>query len=354
MPIPKPNKGESHDAFMGRCMANPTMNTEYPKQDQRYAVCQSSWDKKKKEKSMPNQDLIVKGTQRKLLSDIQFASDSALDAKRQIRVIAASGKADRVGDIVKIDGIETQNYMKNPVILWAHDHYALPVGKAVEVSNDKGKLSMTIQFATAEEYAFADTVYKLVKGGYLNGVSIGARVKSAEWLKDDEGNIIGRKFTSLELLELSVVPIPADSKALVTAVKSGNLTETEFEECITKTLEAPLDLPNENPVEVEREASAEVSAEEEALMKEQIAALEKRIADLETLIKGQSEASLEAKKSLDAVQTLFGNVIGQMTLKQKPDVASLTQGLPESPASDIMKKAFAMLEGMQGKLNASR
>lgn len=303
---------------------------------------------------MKDKDLIVKGTQRKLLSDIQFASDASLAEKRQIRVVAASGKADRVGDVVKIDGIDYTNYMKNPVILWAHDHYALPVGKAVDVTSTSGKLTMTIQFATAEEYAFADTVYKLVKGGYLNGVSIGARVKAAEWLKDDEGNIVGRKFTSLELLELSVVPIPADSKALVTAVKSGSLTESEFEECITKTLEAPLDLPSENPVQVEREASAEVSAEEEVLMKEQIAALEKRIADLETLIKSQTDATHDAKKSLDAVQTLFGNVLNQMGTRKTPDIAALTQGLPESPASDIMKKAFAMLEGMQGKLNASR
>lgn len=303
---------------------------------------------------MKDKDLVIKGTQRKLLSDIQFASDASLAEKRQIRVVAASGKADRVGDVVKIDGIDYTNYMKNPVILWAHDHYALPVGKAVDVTSTSGKLTMTIQFATAEEYAFADTVYKLVKGGYLNGVSIGARVKAAEWLKDDEGNIVGRKFTSLELLELSVVPIPADSKALVTAVKSGSLTELEFEECITKTLEAPLDLPSENPVQVEREASAEVSAEEEALMKEQIAALEKRIADLETLIKSQTDATHDAKKSLDAVQTLFGNVLNQMGTRKTPDIAALTQGLPESPASDIMKKAFAMLEGMQGKLNASR
>ncbi len=301
---------------------------------------------------MKTTDLVIKGTQRKLLSDIQFASDASLAEKRQIRVIAASGKADRVGDIVKIDGIEYQNYMKNPVILWAHDHYALPVGKAVDVTNAGGKLTMTIQFATAEEYAFADTVYKLVKGGYLNGVSIGARVKAAEWIKDDEGNIVGRKFTSLELLELSVVPIPADSKALVTAVKSGSLSETEFEECITKTLEAPLDLPSENPVQVK--SDDEVSPEEEALMKEQIAALEKRIADLETLIKTQSEQAGEAKKSLDAVQTLFGNVLTQMGSRKTPDVAALTQGIPDSPAGDIMKKAFAMLEGMQGKLNASR
>jgi len=303
---------------------------------------------------MAKQDLVIKGIQRKILTDITFASDDDLKAKRQIRVIAASGRADRVGDIVKIDGIEYENYMKNPVILWAHDHYALPVGKAVGVENNKGKLVMTIQFATAEEYAFADTVYRMVLGGYLNGVSIGARVKEAEYIKDEDGHIVGRKFTSLELLELSVVPIPADSKALVTAVKSGSVSSEEFEECFTKTLEAPLDLPNENAVQIKTDDGESLSAEEEALMKEQIAQLEKRIAELEVLVKSASDQGAEAKKTMDAVQTLFGNLASQMTTKKVPDVSALTQGLPDGKGSDIIKQAFSMLEAMQGKLNASR
>ena len=44
MPIPKPIDGESHDEFMSRCMSHGTMGDEYPDEDQRYAVCQSSWD----------------------------------------------------------------------------------------------------------------------------------------------------------------------------------------------------------------------------------------------------------------------------------------------------------------------
>ena len=43
MPIPKPNSGESEDAFMGRCMDSDTMQAEYPESDQRVAVCLSSF-----------------------------------------------------------------------------------------------------------------------------------------------------------------------------------------------------------------------------------------------------------------------------------------------------------------------
>lgn len=49
MPLPTPNKGESKDDFMDRCMGNDTMVEEYPEEDQRYAVCESQWGKKSKE-----------------------------------------------------------------------------------------------------------------------------------------------------------------------------------------------------------------------------------------------------------------------------------------------------------------
>lgn len=37
--LPTPDVGETHDAFMARCMANPTAVSEFPDEQQRYAVC---------------------------------------------------------------------------------------------------------------------------------------------------------------------------------------------------------------------------------------------------------------------------------------------------------------------------
>lgn len=39
MPLPEPNKNESKKDFISRCMGNPTMNKEYPDNNQRYAIC---------------------------------------------------------------------------------------------------------------------------------------------------------------------------------------------------------------------------------------------------------------------------------------------------------------------------
>lgn len=47
MPLPKPNEGEKHGDWIDRCMANPTMNEEYPEEAQRRAICESLWKRGK-------------------------------------------------------------------------------------------------------------------------------------------------------------------------------------------------------------------------------------------------------------------------------------------------------------------
>lgn len=51
MPIPKPNKGESKDDFIDRCMSDDKMVDEY-KRDQRYAICMSKWEDKNEDNSL--------------------------------------------------------------------------------------------------------------------------------------------------------------------------------------------------------------------------------------------------------------------------------------------------------------
>lgn len=43
MPIPKPTAGQSKDAFLAACMADPVMTADYPETPQRYAVCNAAW-----------------------------------------------------------------------------------------------------------------------------------------------------------------------------------------------------------------------------------------------------------------------------------------------------------------------
>jgi len=47
MPLPQPRSGETDSEFMNRCMGDPTMVNEYPRQDQRAAVCSAQLGKQK-------------------------------------------------------------------------------------------------------------------------------------------------------------------------------------------------------------------------------------------------------------------------------------------------------------------
>ncbi|MHA1302197.1 MAG: hypothetical protein ACTSPI_00655 [Candidatus Heimdallarchaeaceae archaeon] len=49
MPLPRPRSDENHDEFIGRCMSDEVMKREFSDTDQRYAVCESLWDRLGKE-----------------------------------------------------------------------------------------------------------------------------------------------------------------------------------------------------------------------------------------------------------------------------------------------------------------
>lgn len=113
---------------------------------------------------------------------------------------------DRAGDIVRIDGLRTENYMKNPVVLFNHSKENLPVGKAIKISKYKDSLLVDIVFAKTE---MGMTIKQLVMDGILNAVSIGFLPITVKPLEK------GLEILEAELLEVSIVNIPANPMALL-------------------------------------------------------------------------------------------------------------------------------------------
>ena len=116
---------------------------------------------------------------------------------------------DRAGDVIRAEGWELDNYRLNPVILWAHRHDLLPVGKSVDVWVENGALMATVEFAPTE---FAQQVRRMFEEGFLRGVSVGFRA-----LKTSPRSGNGRRgtvFERQELLEISAAPVPMHPFAL--------------------------------------------------------------------------------------------------------------------------------------------
>jgi HK97 family phage prohead protease len=139
---------------------------------------------------------------------------------------------DRYGDEILVEAWDTKHYMSNPVFLWAHDYSALPLGRAVAIERTDKALMIDVRFAEADANPLAEQVLKLYDGGFMRAVSVGFRSKASEWIDptaEDEAKRLkkepdlrpGKRFTKVELLELSAVPVPANPQALMQARKKG-------------------------------------------------------------------------------------------------------------------------------------
>jgi HK97 family phage prohead protease len=162
---------------------------------------------------------------------------------RTLEFIGSTADVDRYGDIIDVAGWDVKNYLKNPVFLWAHDYSQPPVGKAIKVEKSDDGLTFRIQFASPEEYGFADTIYKLYLGGYLKATSVGFQGLEREPImgkKDEQGyqEQTGFRYLKAELYELSAVPVPANPSAVMMAVQKGIISEKEAEPFLAKVAPA--------------------------------------------------------------------------------------------------------------------
>jgi HK97 family phage prohead protease len=130
---------------------------------------------------------------------------------------ASTASIDRMGDTLAVKGWDLKSFRANPVVLFAHDSGSLPVGKALAVSITDKALVTSIKFA---QTGMGKAVAALLSGGFLNAVSVGFRPTEFNFSKDPSRKG-GIDFTKQELLEISVVPIPANSEALLTGISDG-------------------------------------------------------------------------------------------------------------------------------------
>jgi len=155
--------------------------------------------------------------------------DSTDDPTRFTATITTNA-IDRDGEVVIPAGMNSKEYERNPVLLYAHDA-SKPIGKMLGMRrNDDGieaDFALAPRPETHEGVWLPDTVAALMRFGALRGVSIGfapqpggMRVASKA---DTEryGTGVKRVFSKWTLFEVSVVSIPANQEALISAVEKG-------------------------------------------------------------------------------------------------------------------------------------
>lgn len=149
--------------------------------------------------------------------ELQKATDGMTDGEVAFPFVLSTAAVDRHGDSIKQAGWGLANYRKNPVVLWAHDQGALPVARASACYVAGDKLKAVDRFS--DDHEMARTVAALLAKGFLNAVSVGFR--PIKWSWNEERGSFAVDFDEVELLEHSVVPVPAHPDALIEARSAG-------------------------------------------------------------------------------------------------------------------------------------
>lgn len=155
---------------------------------------------------------------------IQRAATIEKDASapRRIRFVASDETVDRYGDIIRANGWQLDNFRKNPVLLFAHQSRNPPIGRVDPIAVEATRLIAHAEFMPEGMSDFADSIWQMVDKGFLNAVSVGfLPLAPPTPIYDADKHLTGFEFISQELLELSVVPVPANPEALQLAKSLG-------------------------------------------------------------------------------------------------------------------------------------
>jgi HK97 family phage prohead protease len=148
--------------------------------------------------------------------------DVGSKTERTITFVFSDDSVDRYGDTIDARGWLLDNFKANPVALFGHDASCVEnvIGRASNVRIEGNRLVGEIEFMEASVNPNAECAYQMVKGGFLHAVSVG--FQPLDWaLTKDKGRPGGIDFKRQELLEISLVPIPANANALVLARAAG-------------------------------------------------------------------------------------------------------------------------------------
>lgn len=150
------------------------------------------------------------------------APGAAAAESRTVSFVFSDDSVDRYGDTIDQRGWVLDAFRANPMVLFGHNDKSAAnvVGRVLNLRVEGNRLIGDVEFASADVNPEADVVFRLVKGGFLNCVSVG--FQPIEWsLSKDKGRPGGVDFKKQELLELSIVPVPANANALIQARAAG-------------------------------------------------------------------------------------------------------------------------------------
>jgi HK97 family phage major capsid protein/HK97 family phage prohead protease len=131
--------------------------------------------------------------------------------------VLSDGSIDRMGDIIDPAGWQLDRLLSDPLVLWNH-HRDHVLGRWTDIAVRGGQLLGRIVWDESGKSPLVEHIRALVRQGILRTVSVGFRPLEREPLDDKADKWSGPfRFTKTELLECSLVSVPANPNALAIA-----------------------------------------------------------------------------------------------------------------------------------------
>lgn len=245
--------------------------------------------------------------------------------------VASDETVDRYGDIVRASGWVLDSFKKNPVVLLFHKYNSLPVGQAPDIEVRGTQLVAPVQFARNESPE-ADIAFRLVRGNFLRGMSVGFDYLSRE---EDLEQCPGWIYTKQELWEISLTPVPANPNAVRRAVQGEVISEQEADLWLEQ-MEKALPLPRIEAIEKQLQELLQKISDNPSPDPDQAKELADQVAELQARLKALEQGQAQEKPE---IKTKVDVTVDEETL------AGAVREAVKKAAGDAVKKAIKYQQG---------
>jgi HK97 family phage prohead protease len=136
--------------------------------------------------------------------------------------VLSDTSVDRYGDVIEARGWQLDSFRSNPIALFNHNPNA-PIGKWRNIRVEDNQLVAELEPAARGTSQRVDEILSLIEQDILRATSVGFRALHSEPL-DPKNPIRGTRYTAQELLETSIVSVPANPATLAIA-RSLNISD---------------------------------------------------------------------------------------------------------------------------------
>lgn len=212
------------------------------------------------------------------------------------------------GVSVKVDGVDTVQFEKNPVMFYQHNDWNMPVGKWGNVRKENGKLLADAEFDYEDDDKDVKRMIKKVEAGFIKMASCG--LVDLDGIRDPMHPDDKIQIVSCRLREASIVPIGGNHNAMRLYDKDGQLIELKSNEDQIKLADfiKPIITINEMKKETLEKLNladgAQADAIEQAIINlfDAKAASDKKVLELADDVKRVEGEKTDLQKKIDAIE----------------------------------------------------